>query len=51
MSIGPEREEVMMDWRKYHSEELHDCTSHHTLLGWCMSEGEEIFMLGFGGET
>jgi hypothetical protein len=31
--FGIEREEGIGDWRKVHSEELHDCTVQQILLG------------------
>jgi hypothetical protein len=31
--FGTEREEGIGDWRKVHSEELHDCTLQQILLG------------------
>ena len=32
--FGPKRDEVTVEWRKLHNEELRDCTPYPILCGW-----------------
>jgi hypothetical protein len=58
--FGPERDEVTEEWRRLHSEELHDVYSSQyygdqdkedEMGGACSMNGEDKYIQGIGGET
>jgi hypothetical protein len=61
--LGPEKDELTVDWRKLHNEELHYLYSSPNIVQVIISRrmrwvgyvahmgGEERFIQGFGGET
>jgi hypothetical protein len=61
--LGPRKDELTVDWRNLHNEELHDLSSSPSIVRVIKSRrmrwaghvacigGEERFIQGFGGET